>query len=429
MDDQLHGIDLQHLLDAGNLNENPLSLFNLNCEYFDPDSNTQTISYKNKMTYMHHNIRSLPGKFDRLKILLANIEDNYSKPDVILLCETWLNSVNHNMYPLSGYNFVDNHRVITKCGGVAIYVKQGITFNIREDLSIFEEGTFESLFIELIVNNKHTIVGEMYRLPSTNEKHFLETYDYILRCVQNEKKDIVIGTDQNMDLLKFEQHTNIADLIDLNFSYGVVPTITKPTRITHNSATLIDNLYVSCKNAKKIESKVIVTDLSDHFPVMVYVDGTSPKTKAPLKFTARDINDVAIKHIKGLLQITDWTQMENMSIDDSFAFVHNSILEALDLYAPAKEVTIPAKNVFKEKWMSKGLFKSPSTNNKLYRKSLGKPKTPPVYVKYVTYRNLFNKLKRIVKQQYFSILWVLNCGNRWERASPLAITGSCVANI
>jgi hypothetical protein len=85
-----------------------------------------------------------------------------------------------------------------------------------------------------------TVVGEMHRLHGTSERHFLDTYEGILNKVCHEKKTIVIGTDQNIDLLKFEEHSNTAELIDINFGHGIVPTITRPTRITHNSATLID---------------------------------------------------------------------------------------------------------------------------------------------------------------------------------------------
>ena len=48
---------------------------------------------------------------------------------------------------------------------------------------------------------------------------------------------------------------------------GLVPTITKPTRITHNSATLIDNIYISIKNKGVIKSAILCADISDHLPV------------------------------------------------------------------------------------------------------------------------------------------------------------------
>jgi hypothetical protein len=34
-------------------------------------------------------------------------------------------------------------------GGVALFVKEGLTYKTRPDLGIFEEGEFESVFVEI----------------------------------------------------------------------------------------------------------------------------------------------------------------------------------------------------------------------------------------------------------------------------------------
>ncbi len=49
------------------------------------------------------------------------------------------------------------------------------------------------------------------------------------------------------------------DFVETFFSYSIVTTITAPTRVTHNTATLIDN--------DRLKTEVIVIDLSDHFPI------------------------------------------------------------------------------------------------------------------------------------------------------------------
>ena len=51
--------------------------------------------------------------------------------------------------------------------------------------------------------------------------------------------------DFNLDLLKFGIHVPTEEFIDAMFSFGLVPTITKPTRTQGNTATLIDNLFTS----------------------------------------------------------------------------------------------------------------------------------------------------------------------------------------
>ena len=55
----------------------------------------------------------------------------------------------------------------------------------------------------------------------------------------------------------------------------MLPTITKPTRITHNTATLIDNMYVKLKDHSNIYSGIIQTHISDHLPVFAFVGSAS----------------------------------------------------------------------------------------------------------------------------------------------------------
>ena len=70
---------------------------------------------------MHLNIRSLPGKFDKLKLLLSQLDNVIVNIDFILIFETYLIERNHDLYNLPGYNFISRHRKQTKCGGVGIY--------------------------------------------------------------------------------------------------------------------------------------------------------------------------------------------------------------------------------------------------------------------------------------------------------------------
>ena len=71
--------------------------------------------------------------------------------------------------------------------------------------------------------------------------------------------------DFNLDLLKFEFHKPTEEFIDAMFSFGLVPTITKPTRTQGNVATLIDNLFTSSVGVNL--SGILLNDISDHHMV------------------------------------------------------------------------------------------------------------------------------------------------------------------
>ena len=49
------------------------------------------------------------------------------------------------------------------------------------------------------------------------------------------------------------------------------PCITRPTRITNTSATLIDNLLLSANLIGKQNSSIIVSDLSNHLPCLTLI--------------------------------------------------------------------------------------------------------------------------------------------------------------
>ena len=111
------------------------------------------------------------------------------------------------MYNLPGYTFISRQRQHGKRGGVWIYVKNDINFTRREDLEINVDGEFESIFIETQNKTKNNIiVGEIYRVPGTNEANSVNKYEMILSKISNTKNDILIGTDQNFDYLKFDQN-------------------------------------------------------------------------------------------------------------------------------------------------------------------------------------------------------------------------------
>ncbi len=74
-------------------------------------------------------------------------------------------------------------------------------------------------------------------------------------------------SDFNLDALHYNTNNNVTDYINLLFSYGLLQIITKPTRVTLNSATLIDHLITN-SNSNSFETVILTSKLSDHFPIV-----------------------------------------------------------------------------------------------------------------------------------------------------------------
>ena len=51
--------------------------------------------------------------------------------------------------------------------------------------------------------------------------------------------------DYNIDILKPSTHNPTSEFIDLMFSNSFIPLINKPTRVTHKTATLVDNIFTN----------------------------------------------------------------------------------------------------------------------------------------------------------------------------------------
>ena len=217
------------------------------CSYLDLSDLTQ-ISRFNDFVVAHLNIHSLPNKYDDFVEMLNILSDKNLLPDIIGLCETFLSEKNYSKYSFDGFDIISQYRKCKKQGGVSIMVKSHFNFIERLDLSLFEEGKFESIFIEIPRKGKcNVIVGEIYRVPGTSETEFLEMYERVIKDIRSEHKQIIIATDQNLDYLKINVHCNTMKFFEMNLSNNIIPTVYKPTRVTFNSATLIDNIYVGCE--------------------------------------------------------------------------------------------------------------------------------------------------------------------------------------
>ena len=72
--------------------------------------------------------------------------------------------------------------------------------------------------------------------------------------------------DFNIDILKHDSLSGTKYFVDTMYSLYLYPLIHKPTRVTRESATLIDNIFTNVLN-KKTTSVVLINDITDHFPV------------------------------------------------------------------------------------------------------------------------------------------------------------------
>ena len=114
------------------------------------------------------------------------------------------------------------------------------------------------------------------------------------------------------------------------------------------------------------------------------------------------MTDLTIIAMNQELQAIDWNaRMENMDTTASFNFLIDNINLAINHHCPEKNITLSKKNLIREPWMTSGLINSSRKVNRLYKDCYLLDKTHPKYVKFLNYRNLFNKTKRTAKIKYY----------------------------
>ena len=157
----------------------------------------------NSLAVMHFNVRSLPKNLELLHDILASFK---RKPDIIAVTETRLNDNTVCNVDITGYNFF-NVNSPTSAGGVGIYIANNLKTTIRPDIVINCEQV-ESCWIEIDAgpNKKRYIIGCIYRHPHSKVAAFTEKLDELLGQFNQNKYQVFILGDMNIDFIKFNDN-------------------------------------------------------------------------------------------------------------------------------------------------------------------------------------------------------------------------------
>jgi len=292
------------------------------------------------------------------------------------------------------------------------------------DLSIFIERIFESLFIEIqLPNNSKITVGNIYRPGTQHPTYsftnqldiFSESLGNILAPLTASNSTFYLVGDINLDLLKINENSRISDYVDLLFSFGLIQIVTKPTRCTHNSATIIDHVITN-SSSSTFETPILVTKISDHFPLIHFVRINKPQP--PPKFISkRDFSQANLDKFNNVLSTINWNflseENDAQSAYNSFSALFNNLYE---LYFPVKKIKFNRNLHSLEPWMSTGLLISRTQKFKL-ASSASRDPTDAATTLFKNYRNLYNTLIKAAKKLYYEKQLQKNYNNlrkTWE---------------
>ena len=198
---------------------------------------------------------------------------------------------------------------------VSIAVRNGIAFKVRSDLEFFDS-EMESVFIEveksIFGTSSNLVIGVIYRMPDSSVEIFNDRMNDWLNIIQGEKKICYFLGDLNLDLLRNEEHRPTSAFLDILYSYNVYPLISKLTRVTANSATLIDhiltnNFDVQCKHKQGI----LCNSITDHYAVFHITNGSGTVAEQSEFILKRDYRYNNILKFKENLAKIQWDRILN----------------------------------------------------------------------------------------------------------------------
>ena len=96
------------------------------------------------------------------------------------------------------------------------------------------------------------------------------------------------------------------------FSGSFFPLISRPTRITSNPATLIDNIFTN-DPSNCSSSGLLFTDIPDHRPIFTILSDHCKNTSKNIYVTFRDKNSNNTAAFKAELQTANWNDVAGLS--------------------------------------------------------------------------------------------------------------------
>ena len=355
--------------DINDIHSNPMRGADPDLHFFTPSDPSSISNYyhensfnhsldschsSNSISVLHHNIRGIPHNLSSLSLYLSSLHCTF---DIIGITESWLDAQTIDSYRLNGYNQESLIRHDRMCGGVSIFVHENLRYDTRNDLNVLSE-TMEALIIEVTSLKRKVIFAVIYRPPGTDLSEFNAQLSELLEKVRCESKLCYVMGDFNIDLLKTSSHTLSSEFCHILYSHSFLPLITKPTRVTRDSATLIDNIFTNSHDSVCHRSGIFCTDVSDHYPVFTLSANLfkeHPSTVPP-KFH-RNFSPQNMTKFKNELISVNWGSLLRMNdAQESFSRFHKSLADLLERCFPKKITKMHYKT--RIPWLTDGLNQS-----------------------------------------------------------------------
>ena len=320
------------------------------------------------------NIQSIHAKFLEFEALIEEFHKANIKFNIICLQECWISAqTDLSLMQLSGYDCVSQAKCCSERGGLIMYIDNRFQHKMHLNINMYDKWEGQIVYVSGGGLSKTITIGNIYRPPRMLVADINQFIDELTLVIQSIKcKSINLAGDYNLNLLKINENAACSNFFDMMTSHSLFPQITFPTRLSHTSATLIDNIF--CKfdaTTKEIKSGILLNNLSDHLPYFILLDIIAFKTPTLKFIKIYPQHNLALRNIISDIHASDLhTDIDHNPTSDP----NVTYKKILDVLEKAKHKHMSGKlvkyNKYKHKkstWLTNGLLKSIRFRDKLYK--------------------------------------------------------------
>lgn len=291
-------------------------------------------SFPKNFNVVHINAQSIPAHYGDLVDTFAH-NRNIS---AILVSETFLKTcLPSTSYSLPGFHLIRNDRAGKGGGGVAIYLKSNLPFNIIDKSPSQYTESSEHLFIEVLLGHLKILLGVFYS-PNLHVDYFSRLESLLENLVPTTDHTIIMG-DFNTCLLKGDSRSSrlcsIVDSINLNVL---------PSSSTHHfpgcQPSLLDLAIVSSTDLVSSHGQFSAEAFSYHDLIFLSYKVRCPKPK-PRVIMKRNFKNFDKEEFMHDLNNIDWNIVfDAPTVDEKMDIFNFALVQIYDKHAPLRPVRL-----------------------------------------------------------------------------------------
>ena len=261
-------------------------------------------------------------------------------------------------------------------GGVACFVKKSFSYNRKPNFYI----NTKSIFIEIFLPKfKPVLIDILYRPP--------DKYGFV-NCLERTFSDTNVFESQecyllgdininlqpkDKDIFRYKP-TNIINkeithltrsYLELCFTHSLEQIITRPIRITDQTATLIDHILTNSTD-KVSQSGVIDLGLSDRDLIYCIRKTSLPKSHKHNDIFFRSLKRYSAEKFLGILRdIVFPNCLTYTCVNDTYSDFIYRFVEAINFITPSKKIRVKANS---KPWFDNQIVSAIKRRDKLYKK-------------------------------------------------------------